>query len=137
MAGKLNAPTELDLYAVLDVDRSADGETIRKQFKLLAKTFHPDLNPDPEAIERMKALNDAYYVLGDPDRRAAYDSVNNLSSWWDNEVQDAGDDERALRKYEAGLDNELSTQEALVRRRGAAALIVRKTGYRAYLVASL
>ncbi|HEU0168288.1 MAG TPA: DnaJ domain-containing protein, partial [Chloroflexota bacterium] len=46
---KLNAPSELDLYAVLDLAPDATDEAIRRQYKRLAKTFHPDLNAHPDA----------------------------------------------------------------------------------------
>lgn len=137
MAGKLNAPSELDLYAVLGLDRNADSEAIRRRYKQLAKQFHPDLNPAPEAVERMKALNDAYFVLGDRERRAAYDSLSGPDLWWEGPSAAAGAGDQAVRTYEADLDNELSVHEAVARKRSAQALVVRKVAYRTYEVASL
>src|SRR5207245_2182660 len=40
----------------------------------LARRYHPDINPDPSAVEKIKSINEAYRVLGDPDRRATYDA---------------------------------------------------------------
>jgi DnaJ-class molecular chaperone len=70
---------EQDLYAVLEVDRDADQEQIRRAYRLLLRRYHPDLqlSTDPEAARaaarRMARILDAYGVLGDPRRRAAYD----------------------------------------------------------------
>jgi curved DNA-binding protein CbpA len=62
-----------DYYAVLQVGRQADQETIKLAYRRLARRYHPDLNPDPAAAPRMRAVNEAYAVLSDPARRAAYD----------------------------------------------------------------
>jgi hypothetical protein len=63
-----------DLYRVLQVEPSADLESIHAAYRRLARLYHPDLNPDPEAAPRMRAINAAYRVLSDPLRRARYDS---------------------------------------------------------------
>jgi molecular chaperone DnaJ len=62
-----------DYYDVLGVDRGADDSEIKKAFRKLARRFHPDVNPDPEAEAQFKELAEAYEVLSDPDTRAAYD----------------------------------------------------------------
>lgn len=62
-----------DHYEVLGVARDADENEIRKAFRRLAREFHPDVNPEPEAEEKFKELAEAYEVLSDPDRRAIYD----------------------------------------------------------------
>lgn len=63
-----------DYYRVLGVDRAADAEQIRQAYRRMAKTHHPDLNAsDPEADARFKAINEAYEVLRDPQKRAVYD----------------------------------------------------------------
>ena len=61
-----------DLYEVLQVGRSADQDVIRAAYRALAQRLHPDRNSSPQAAERMKQLNQAYDVLSDPVRRAAY-----------------------------------------------------------------
>jgi hypothetical protein len=63
-----------DPYAVLQVDSSADLEAIRAAYRRLARLYHPDRNPRPEAAARMRAINAAYALLSDPGRRAAHDA---------------------------------------------------------------
>ena len=122
---------------MLGLRAGAADDEIRRQYKRLAKTFHPDLNPDPQASVRMKALNEAYRVLGDADRRAAYDSLAGLRRWTSDEVYGESARGRAMRRFEAELDNELSVSEMLSRKQAARELHVRKTDYRLYHVSSL
>src|SRR5205823_6563489 len=63
----------MDPYAILGVTEGADEETIRSVYRQLARTFHPDVNADPAAVEHFHAITDAYVVLTDPERRAEYD----------------------------------------------------------------
>ncbi len=61
-------------YETLGVERSASGETVKKAFRKLAMQYHPDRNPgDKDAEHRFKEINEAYDVLKDEDKRAAYD----------------------------------------------------------------
>jgi curved DNA-binding protein len=62
-----------DYYEVLGVPRSADAEQLQEAYRRLARTYHPDVNKDPEAEERFKEVNEAYRVLSDPGTRARYD----------------------------------------------------------------
>ncbi|HZU75925.1 MAG TPA: J domain-containing protein [Dehalococcoidia bacterium] len=62
-----------DLYAALQVSPSADTEIIEAAYRVLARRYHPDLNPSPDATERMALINAAWDTLRDPARRAAYD----------------------------------------------------------------
>ena len=64
-----------DYYKTLNVDRKADGDTIQKAFRKLARIYHPDVNQEPGAEEKFKELNEAYEVLKDPEKRARYDSL--------------------------------------------------------------
>lgn len=66
--------TEKDYYELLEVSRDADGETIKKSYRRLAMKYHPDRNPgDKEAETKFKEINEAYDVLKDSQKRAAYD----------------------------------------------------------------
>jgi molecular chaperone DnaJ len=63
-----------DYYEILGVARDASDADIKKAFRQLALKHHPDRNPgDSEAEERFKAINEAYAVLSDPERRSQYD----------------------------------------------------------------
>ena len=62
-----------DYYEVLGVPRDADSQTIKEAFRDLALRFHPDRNHEPGAEERFKEAAEAYAVLGDPEKRAAFD----------------------------------------------------------------
>ncbi|SHF66076.1 DnaJ domain-containing protein [Desulfacinum infernum DSM 9756] len=63
-----------DYYRILGVPRSASGEDIRRAYRRLAREHHPDRNEgSPESEERLKEINEAYRVLGDPDRKKDYD----------------------------------------------------------------
>jgi molecular chaperone DnaJ len=68
------ATTKRDYYEVLSVSRGASEEEIKRSYRKLAVKFHPDKNPDdPDAEEKFKELGEAYDVLMDADKRAAYD----------------------------------------------------------------
>src|SRR5436189_1444147 len=68
------ATEKRDYYEVLGVGRSASDEEVKRAYRKLAVKFHPDKNPDdPHAEEKFKELGEAYDVLMDADKRAAYD----------------------------------------------------------------
>ncbi len=63
-----------DYYEILGVDRSADERALKSAYRKLALKYHPDQNPgDPGAEAQFKEVGEAYAVLSDPDKRAAYD----------------------------------------------------------------
>lgn len=65
--------TAIDHYGVLGVERTASAEDIKKAYRKLARTLHPDHNADPAAHERFKRVTHAHDVLSDSEKRAAYD----------------------------------------------------------------
>ena len=66
-------PTKRDYYEVLGIGRDASDEEIKRAFRKLAFKYHPDHSRDDETAEKFKEENEAYEVLSDPDKRAAYD----------------------------------------------------------------
>jgi molecular chaperone DnaJ len=63
-----------DFYTTLGVERDADGDTVKKAYRKLAMQYHPDRNPGDATAERhFKEVNEAYEVLKDDQKRAAYD----------------------------------------------------------------
>lgn len=63
-----------DFYEVLGVARDADQKVIKDAFRQLALKYHPDRNKEPGAEDRFKEIAEAYAVLNDPQKRAAYDA---------------------------------------------------------------
>ncbi len=67
------ATNKRDYYETLGVENSANADELRRAFRNLAKQYHPDVNKDPDAEAKFKEINEAYAVLSDEERRAAYD----------------------------------------------------------------
>ena len=107
-----------DLYEVLQVHPSAHPLVIQSAYMQLAQLYHSDRNPYPNAFEMMDAINEAYLVLGDPDRRAMYDQFRVFRGNAADAIQAKSfqlvDDEGSVRaelgcrtvKYEASIDTQ-------------------------------
>jgi len=68
------ANVKIDYYEVLEVSRTATDTELKAAYRKMALKYHPDRNPDnADAEERFKACSEAYQVLSDPNKRAAYD----------------------------------------------------------------
>ena len=66
--------TDICFYELLEVDKNSDKSTIKKAYRKMAMKYHPDKNPDDkEAEETFKAVNEAYQVLSDDEKRQIYD----------------------------------------------------------------
>lgn len=70
-----------DYYEVIGVARDATQEEIRRTYRKLARKYHPDVSDDSDAEERFKVVGEAYAVLKDPEKRAAYDQLG--ANWKD------------------------------------------------------
>jgi curved DNA-binding protein len=117
-------------YEILGVDRDIDAEEIKRAYRRLARTYHPDMNPgNKEAEERFKDINEAYEVLSDPDRRAQYDKFGNfwkqkgfagVNKAWDffktkpgsQQQDDAEEDFSKIRDFNEFFDTVLNNQES-------------------------
>jgi tetratricopeptide (TPR) repeat protein len=67
-----------DHYKTLGVAADAEQDAIKKRYRELARKYHPDMNPSPEAAATFKKISEAYQVIGDADRRAVYDAERAL-----------------------------------------------------------
>jgi len=74
------AETKRDYYEVLGVSKDADDAALKKAYRVLAKKYHPDINPGDEKAEKMfKEASEAYAVLSDPEKRRQYDQFGHAA----------------------------------------------------------
>lgn len=95
----------LDYYEILQVNQSADSQTIERVFRLLAKRFHPD-NRETGDPERFNLVVEAFRVLSDPEERINYDARYERlreHQWQVLDQESAGDDVEADRRIRLGI----------------------------------
>jgi curved DNA-binding protein len=85
-----------DYYEVMSVARDATQDEIKRSYRKLARKYHPDVSKATDAEERFKALGEAYEVLKDPEKRAAYDQLG--ANW------QGGQDFNAPPDWDAGFE---------------------------------
>ena len=68
-----------DYYKIMDVAKTASQDDIKKSYRKLARKYHPDVSKEKDAEDRFKDINEAYEVLRDKEKRAAYDELG--SNW--------------------------------------------------------
>lgn len=74
------AEQKRDYYEVLGVDKNADEAAIKKAYRVLAKKYHPDMNPgDKEAEVKFKEASEAYAILSDPEKKRQYDQFGHAA----------------------------------------------------------
>src|SRR5690554_8203024 len=73
-------PEKEDFYDLLGVSKDASQDEIKKAYRKLSKKYHPDINKEANAETKFKKLTEAYEVLGDEQKRSAYDQYGHAST---------------------------------------------------------
>lgn len=87
-----------DYYKILDVKKDASQDEIKSRFRKLARKYHPDINKAASAEAEFKKISEAYEVLGDPEKREAYDALG--ANWQQAQHAGAG----AGENWDAGFE---------------------------------
>ena len=72
--------TKRDYYEVLGLAKGASDDEIKKAYRKLSKKYHPDINKEADAEEKFKEVSEAYEVLSDPQKKAAYDQYGHAGT---------------------------------------------------------
>ena len=80
-----------DYYDLLGVSKDADGDTLKRAYRRLARQYHPDINKDPGAEDPFKEIGRAYEVLSDPQTRGRYDQFGEAGLGGAGGMPDVGD----------------------------------------------
>ncbi|HPD00790.1 MAG TPA: J domain-containing protein [Acetivibrio sp.] len=101
-----------DYYKILELDKNASSEKIKKKYRKLAKKYHPDANPgNKQAEEKFKEINEAYEVLGDEEKRKKYDtfgSAYNFQNGYDFDPSQYGFGNNVRYEYRTSSSNSYS-----------------------------
>jgi curved DNA-binding protein len=93
----------IDYYKVLNIDKSASQEDIKKAYRKLARKLHPDLNPnDKEAAKKFQEINEANEVLSDPEKRKKYDQYG--KDWQHADAFEQARQSQGQRSYQGGAN---------------------------------
>lgn len=94
-AGTFNLRPETCYYKILNIETGAKNADIKQAFQKLVKKYHPDVNPDPKAVEIYKKVTEAYDVLADPNKRKLYDeSIGATDEFYTDEYSAANPNRR-------------------------------------------
>jgi DnaJ-class molecular chaperone len=72
--------TTKDYYKILEIDKNASKEEIKKAYRTLAIKWHPDKNKEDIALQKFKEISEAYQILYNDDKRAEYDNISNFKA---------------------------------------------------------
>lgn len=112
-----------DYYRILQIDPAAEPEVVRGAYERLARKYHPDVNKDPRATERMTRINGAYEVLGNPEKRRRYDSA-----WRDRQGKGAGGAKAFVPPRPAVSPSHIQITDVEPRKKRRASFTVRNLG---------